>query len=801
MTKLSIKAGISAGALATALMIPTTAFAQDGDAAANADAANTNVILVTARGREENLQEVPLAISAFDAEDIDRLGLQGLDDVARFTPGFSFESFSGGFPNPVIRGQAQTRNTALESNVSSFYDGIYIPRAWAVDVGTANLERVEIVKGPQSARYGRNAFSGAINYVPRKAEMSGDIYGTVEATIGSDERYDGSAFINISGNDQFGVAGSYSYSEFDGSWNNAHPFADLETERGTRGNAGGWKNESAMVSAIVEPVIGLRFDGSYTYTRIRNEARASRYFSDGSGGILDPDSITATDNGLRPITNCGTNSGTDGVDQFALLCGEVPGPADSTVVDPRSYGVNSSTDIWRFSAEYDVSEDVTVSYTFGNIFGEVDIGTSGEPNPVGCGGILGPQIGFPALCNFQVTPVGDIDYDSHEARLTFDSGNISGAIGGFYSEGVDTLFFTSVNISPITDPDDFVPFFGNTGPRFALGDGVFNIRLQDEVTTTETAALFGEVSWTSPDDMTRISAEGRYSEVEINSVNNRRNVDLTATFKEFTPRVTVERDFNPDVMGYITVARGAKAGGFNATAVLPADQVFDPEYNWTYEAGVKGTFADGRIIFDIAAYYTDWTNIQINAPDDPTDPNSISITRNLGNAELYGVEFSTNILLTDTLGIDATFSHTEGSYSDGTIDGRFRNGPCDDVVCSSDGDISGNNIERTTPTQASAGIQYDNDIGDNAVFARIDGTWQAEFFVESANLAVIPERFLVNAAAGITFDDLVSVRIWARNLLDKKYVSNAFFVPGGITTYGLFFGERRTFGVTAALDF
>ncbi len=808
MTRIVIKSGISAGAMATMLAFPAIAIAQDtGEVGATGPSAN-NVIIVTARNREESLQDVPLAITAFGEEDIDRLGLQGLDDVARFTPGLSFESFSGGFALPVIRGQAQSRVTALETNVSTFYDGIYIPRAWAVDVGTANLERIEIVKGPQSARYGRNAFAGAINYIPRKAEMTGEINGMAEATIGSDKRYDGSAFLNISANDQMGVAGSINYSEFDGSWENSHPFSNLGLDKGTNGNIGGWENFSATLSVIAEPVEGLTLETSYAWSDIANEGRASRYVSDRFGGIVDPDDITATDSGLRPITNCGAQRGTAPNRYFPLVCGEYPEPAETALLDPRAYGTHSKTGIFRARAEYDFGQGFALSYLFGNIDGDVDIGTSGEPDPINCGTVV------TGLCNFQVTPVGDINYDSHELRLTFAAGDaISGAIGGFYSDGTDNSTFTSVNLPPVTSATNFFPFVGNSAPGTP---GALNILLGNETIETQVKAVFGEILWTSGDGLTRVGAEARYAETEITSTNNRAatgpNNPLNKTFKEVTPRFTIERDLNPDVMLYATAARGAKAGGFNSTARNVADLAFDPEYNWTYEAGLKGSLADGRLVFDAAVFYTDWTDIQINSADfdpaNPTNPNVPTITKNLGNAEIYGIEIAAQLYVTDNVSFNASFSHSEGEYAEGTFDSRFSRGapgatvPCDDIVCSTDGDISGNAIERTTPTQAAGGVQYEGSFGNNDYFARIDGSWQAEFFGDAANLSIIPERFLVNAASGITFSDTISVRIWARNLLDKKYVSNAFAVllPFG-NTYGAFYGERRTFGLTGSVEF
>lgn len=792
---------------ASGFVAPGAALAQTPD---SAEADDGNVIVVTARGREENIQEVPLAITAFDADEIDNRGIQELDDVARFTPGFSFEDFSGGFAQPVIRGQAQTRVTALETNVSTFLDGIYIPRSWAVDLGTTNLERVEIVKGPQSARYGRNAFAGAINYLPKKAKITGEISGEIEGTIGIDDRYDIGGFLNFSVNDWFAIAGSYNYSTYDGSWENSHPFADLDIPGpSTEGNVGGWSNRSVSVSAVAQLSDGIKVEASYNYFDVNNEARASRYIADSVGGILDPSTVSATNTGLVPITNCGATR------FFAfspLICGELPAPGDTAIVDPRSFGSQAQTGIFRANIEAEITDGLTFSYTFGNVNGDVNIGTSGEPDPINCGTLVGPAGGFAPLCNFQQTPVGDIDYDSHEARLTFDNnGSIRGAIGGFYSDGVDNSRFSSINIAPVTGPD-FIPFNGTPVPNFSMDPGPFNILLTNARTTTEVNSVFGEVQWTSSSGTIRIGAEARYSETEITAEDIRRDISRNDTFKVFTPRFTVEYDLNDEVLIFGTVARGAKAGGFNLTGSTEERRTFDPEFNWTYELGAKSAFVGGRLILNGSIFYTDWTDIQVNAADedltDPTNRNVPSITQNLGDATVFGVELAARFQATDNLSIDATFSHTDTEYSSSTVDSRFSRGvpgltaPCDDVVCNTDGNIGGNTVERTPPTQASFGVQWDGEFGDDdSYFIRADSSWQSSFYADSANLGEIPSRFLVNGSAGVQIDNF-SVRIWARNLLDKKYLSNAFAVllPFG-NTYGEFFGERRSFGLTGKVNF
>lgn len=770
---------------ASATIVAHAQSSDDVDATADAES-RQDTIIVTTRGRGENIQDVPLAITAFDEEALNRKNIQELEDIARFTSGFSFEDFSSGFAAPVIRGQAQTRVTAIESNVSSFWDGVYIPRSWAVDTGTAGVSRIEIVKGPQSARYGRNAFAGAINYVPKKATLSGDgLTGDASVTVGTDERLDYGAFVNFAASDMFAIAGSYAVSEFDGSFTNGHPFADLGLSPGTDGNVGGWDNESLSVSAIFDPTDNLSFEAAYYNSEISNEARASRYLSPQTGN-----------------TNCGELL--FGVFP-SLLCGEVPEANGVAVNDPRGFGTQSDTDIFRLSAKYDFNENVSASYVYGKIEGDVDIGTSGEPDPINCGTLVGPPA-FAALCNFQITPVGDIDYDSHEVRLDFDTGgSITGAVGGFISDGTDNVTFTSVNIAPVTDANNFDPLIGTPVPSFVFDPGPFNILLGDTTTNTEISSIFGELNWTSADGGLRAGAEARYSETEISAVNNQNSATFNETFSVFTPRFTLEKDLNEDQLVYGSIARGAKAGGFNPSATNAGDQVFDEETNWTFEVGSKNQFMDGRFTLNGAVFYIDWSDVQINGADPAAaDPqNATSIVTNLGNVTVFGIEADAFFQATDNLSFDATFSYADSTYDDGTIDNRFvRGAQCDDVVCNSNGDIGGNEVERTPPTQFSLGAQWENSINaDWDYYLRGDLSHQSEFYVSSANIATIPSRTLLNLRAGVSYGD-VDISIWGRNVTDEVYVSNAFavFLPFG-NTYGTFYGERATYGVSASVDF
>ena len=151
-----------------------------------ASAAPLEEITVTARKVEENLQDVPISITALTGDFIESAGLQNLEQVAAFTPGLTFFNPFGEFlPVPVIRGVAPT-DIFGESNAAIFVDGVYVSGREGLNFNFLETERIEVVKGPQSALYGRNAFSGAINYVTKRPTQ--ELTGKVTAIGGSDNR-------------------------------------------------------------------------------------------------------------------------------------------------------------------------------------------------------------------------------------------------------------------------------------------------------------------------------------------------------------------------------------------------------------------------------------------------------------------------------------------------------------------------------------------------------------------------------------------------------------------------------------
>lgn len=744
-------------------------------------------IIVTARGKEENVQDVSIAITAFDQEAMQRRGIAELEDVARFTAGFAFEDVEGGAANPSIRGQSTLRGTtAREQTVATFVDGVYMPRNWLVDIGTNNLERIEIVKGPQSARFGRNAFAGAINYVTQKADTE-TMNGRVAVNFGSDELMEFGGSINIPiVQDVLAVRLSYDNSEFDGTWDNNHPNANAGVSPGTEGNVGGWDSDSYSANVLFTPNDQLTIDFSYYGAEREEEARAFQ-------GLITRDG-TGNCGALQPIDGGGTSG--------SLFCGEYSVSADQVSVDPRGFGRNGSSDILRATVSYDLSDAWNLSYTYGQIEADNLAAGSIESDAVNCAGI----ISFLGTCNWQGSPSGDVDYYQNELKASFSgNGAFSGAVGLFFMEGEDSRQSYSFNQAPgSTTPLSINPV--SNGLPFPLS--VSALRFANEFTDTQVLAVFGEISYEISDIM-RVLVEARYTDESIRTYEVDDGVlvgDLSDSF--FTPRLTLEYDLSGDKLLYGTIARGAKAGGFNGGAITAGLGVFDPEFNWTYELGSKNVILNDRMVLNAAVYLTQWTDQQINRTDPLGGPFTAVLTNNLGDATIWGFEVEGSYQATENLSFDGAFSYTDATYDSGTIDEQYIRGtaafppPCDDIVCSTTGDVGGNDLQNAPPVQFAIGAQYEGQLNDKDWYVRGDIGYQSSYFASQINAAEFEGRTVANASAGITIGQF-DISLWARNLTDEKYASNGSqiiqaFSNNILTSY---LGERRTFGLTLRANF
>ena len=815
-------------AIATAITLPA------GSAMAQQGARTLDEITVTARKIEESLQQVPVAVTALTADDIATRGIQGLSDVARFTPGLSFESFSGPLAAPIIRGQTQTRIDLPVQNVASYFNGVYLQRNYMIDASLLEMARIEVIKGPQSALYGRNAFSGAINYVPRRAGDELEI--SVEGTLGSYDRRDIKASISGPITENFGVLLAAGHSEYDGSWRNNHPLASQGPR--TKGRLGGWDNQAALIALDFRPIETLEFQATYSWSSIDAEIRPS--YNTSTPGLLN----------TFGSLNCSPGTNAFGVTANRLYCGKLPAlpernaqeqteeffRPEGLVVDPRADSQLGTSRLGTLSAAWDLNDELTVNYLFG--FTNTNVNSNGSPARNPLIGNAAPPVGFLApiagRIGFDSQPNGGFSSRSHEIRVEWQPGDLirRATVGGFTSRSRDDASAWSRWATPLAlTPPEATFTFQNQTRRDSV-ESFFGLVTLD---VAPRFAITGELRWTEEtlDLDARATSPGFIPDPLDSSAPVIRS--QSDTFDYWTPRIALEFQATPDNLLYLSTARGVKSGGQVVPGRDPAQDVYQPEKNWTYEIGSKNDFLDGTLRTNIAAYFIDWTGIQgsvaRNYPDAARDDCVTAcvppapgtpvpvIVGNLGDATVWGIELDGAWLLTDAWQIDYSFAFQRARYKSGQISQRAANAEnCDGVVCAEtvrnelgqpiDGArIGGNQLERQPELQMALGLQYDFNLAGLPgvdLRARGDVTWQDKQYVDELNLAWVPSRTLVDASLSAYWGNF-NGRIWARNLFNEEYVSTSLFLIGTdgplSASYVPFLGERRTFGITLGWSF
>ncbi len=366
------------------ILISALAVGATGSPPSLAQQVQLEEIIVTARKRDENLQEVPVAVTAFSSRDLDRLGIASMGDIAAYTPGLSFEDYGGALEAPVIRGQNQVRLNNPVQNVSTFLDGVYLQRSYMIDVGVVSLDRIEVVKGPQSATYGQNSFGGAINYVTKKP--TADFEADVSVSIGSDDLFGGKATFSgpIVSDKLLGLV-TFGKESFDGTWENSHPLADDNINPGTDGNLGGYDNQTIAGALRFLPTDSVTVDLAYYRNEINQESRAS--FT-----RMGRDGIAFFGFGTQNTLNCSRTTqpmlGFLGANN-ALWCGELTtdlpaasGSGDKLIRDPRSFGQRGVNEILSAKGAWEISDTTSVTYQYGKAKSRIRSGGQSIPDAI-----------------------------------------------------------------------------------------------------------------------------------------------------------------------------------------------------------------------------------------------------------------------------------------------------------------------------------------------------------------------------------------------------------------------------------
>lgn len=765
---------LAIGVALVALTAGTPAVAQQAPAADEADTVGD--IVVTAQFREQKLQDTPIAITAVDAATIEARSQTNLADVVKQAPSVVLLPATAAFGPSVsasIRGLGQGDfNPALEPGVGLYIDDVYYPRLTGANFDLLDVERVEVLRGPQGTLTGRNSEGGAIRFVSRKP--TGDGGGYVSGTYGSRNRTGlrASADFKIAENLFARLSGTFSdqrgyVKRLD--FGCANPTGGVPS--GTPANQGCTRGDLGDVSyravrGILRYAPGDTIDLTISadYVRdVRNQSAEVLLFAGNpSPAVQLPGNATPYDSRFVCGRFCNYAVYSQPADSFRgpVATGFPLARVDG---DPKTryegYGVSANLKI-------NISDKVNINSISAYREWDTSFTVDSDLSPLSVG------LGLNDLSHRFV---------SQELRVNADiSDAVQLTLGGYYSDE-RTTYFTLQDIRYAPIPLQFV---GN------------------DPVNTDSKAVYGTVI-IKPAEALTLTLGGRYTDEHKDYTFFRLNTDF-ATLNPFLGalnnvradydgnrfdyRASLDYRFSSQVLAYATVATGFKGGGVGPRPFNPAQaRSFNPEKVTTYELGLKTDLFDRRLRLNLAGFYNDFTDAQLTLLSCPQfgGPGPCALPQNAGDATLKGFEVELLATPTKGLSIDASLSYLDFKYKcvNPAVVGQA-SGPC-----SSAASVVGLLTDPADGFLWSAGIQYEADLGGSGkLIPRFDVTHQYALNGNaltpaanspSAQFGRNPGYTLVNGR--LTWrngDDDLDISLEVTNLFDKYYFINRFDLTG-----------------------
>ena len=642
----ALLAGVTALAFTSLAALP--AMAQQQDAAKKETVKKEETIIVSARRREESLQDVPIAISAFSGAELEEQGAINITYLNQVVPNVTIETSrsTNTTLTAFIRGVGQQDPVAgFEQGVGLYVDDVYINRPQGAILDIYDVERVEVLRGPQGTLYGRNTIGGAIKYITKR--LGPDPEFSLRASLGSYWQNDLVLTAGLPVNDKLRVGGAFARL-------NRNGFGKNLVQKGVDN----YNKDILAGRASIEilPNDSLFFKLSGDITRDHSDPR----------------------NGYR-LVDSQFSRNPDGSPTFPVLRDRFDTRADLNI--PKSRFINRGVSLlgeWQLNDNFKLKN--IVAYRDNE---------------------AGQQIDFDSLPVEDLqAPFDTADHQfSEEFQVLYSSGNINGITGFYYlNAGANNQFdvilgelgaliglprlnaFTSGNVQTDTwsvfgdYTFDLGGLFGMTGFELSLG-GRYTEDIRKANVLRQT--MLGNSSFFGGTPVILATTS---------------NFNGRSKFTDFSPRVSLAWRPNEDNKAYVSFSQGFKGGGFdprgqtsgtpdfNNDGTISPDEVFrfmsfKPENIDNYEVGLKSSFAGGRVSTNIAAFYADYKNVQIpgsigiDTDGDGVDDSFAGVTSNAGKATMKGVEFEGSALLAEDLfGSGDSWS---GTLSIGYIDAAY----------------------------------------------------------------------------------------------------------------------------------
>ena len=732
-------------------------------------------IIVTARKREESVQDIPIAVSAFTADDIRELGLQSVDDLALYTPGFSFQSGFGRSPSqdrPAVRGQTTIINgIAGVKAVSTFVDGMYVGgNVSSVDL--ANIERVEIIKGPQSAQYGRGTYAGAINYVTRRPTDEFEAEVSVTGAQHETSRLTAWASGPLVA-DRVYYRISAGFDSYGGEHVNTVTGDEVDDQQTT--------NFAAKLFLTPSENFEATFALGYQEVDDGHPALALQGREHNNCCFRGPPSNNPDISGVTGPRARGYFIGEALRDlPVALLTEELDSAGGAgNRLDRLSMSLTMHYDLnngWRLSSLTGNIEDEADAFLDGT-YGAYDFGSAlinGYPpflRPL-FKGIFCPPPNFGLCGSFQRMLTYDQTDFSQELRLASPADRaLRATVGLYYYRGKRYEVLDSKVVPKVSEALGIPGLVGGT----VLPNSTFD---HDDVTNT---AVFGGVEW-DINEKWAATLEARWAtddtQVRIYNTNdiNQLNSEHSAEFDSFNPRVTLS--YRPDEATnlYLNVSKGSKPGTFNNQVPIGPDgqpdesfRAVDEEEAWNYEAGYKARLMDGRMVLNVAGYRTEVSDQQLTTVIETASGSSASLIDNVGETAINGLEVELQTLVNERLTVNLGYAWTNAEITSyvntDQADLRGANGSLYDLHRL--GSAAGKQVPRIPEHAASVVAIYEGETMASGFswFWVGDVTYEGSRFNQIHNLIETGAMTRVGLRLGVRRGSLEIVA-WGKNLFD-----------------------------------
>jgi iron complex outermembrane receptor protein len=735
-----------AGCVAMAILSMSHTQAQAQDVTDEEQDAKLEIINITAQRRTQNLQEVPIAVTALSAEKIERSGIHDLTDVATRVPGLTFSPFSPGQNILALRGASSNDDGAgTDSSVAVFIDDVYLGRVSNVNPELFDLESIEVLRGPQGTLFGKNTIGGAINITSSKPNTD-EFEGKVKATLGNFGLKELGGLVTGPLSDDWAGKISFNSRTRDGWVDNVF----LNKKQ---------KDDDAQVVRGQLQYSGDTFTGLFSADYNQLDVQDSARIPIDTGEPGDPAFWATNVPG-----------------SYAELCaGRGPecsaGPVDG-FVKKAAWGVSSKL-VWDFKSGELTS--ITAYRESENDWNMDSTGTPASPLPSSVFGLVNDDI-------FDVT-----EQFTQEFRWVSSIGDSIEYVSGLWYSKEDTDRTECFDNDPT--PSDCTPD--------ADGGLTDWYRQVNEATSY---AAFGQFDW-ELDEQWTLTLGGRYSYEEKEIDNEAVAGDFVIINQTFSN--TVKDDWNALTLKgsiayqvsnqtnvYFTYAEGFKSGGFAAAPQgIEFTQPLDQEESTNFEFGFKSDLSD-LFRLNAALFYTEYEGLQIQTFGPLTTGASFGTfqTFNAGDANIAGIELEATWIISDNLTLSGFYAYQDSEFEETNIPGTaFPNQEGQDLI-------------RTPEVKYNIDLNYYIPLDSGAeINTSLNYRFTDDQRGELEPWAIQPKFNLLDARITWTnSDETLDMSLWGRNLTDTEYVAHLYTIASSVVAV---FGDPRTFGLSVTYRF